>query len=65
MGIYIYIYVCTGLIKSIRPLYVSVSHKHGIRLSDLKFLRYIAHIVDVLLTKFQIRAMSHIVTMSM
>ena len=26
--------LCTGLIKSNRPLYVSVSHKHGIRLSD-------------------------------
>ena len=42
----------TGLIKSNRPLYVSVSHKHGIRLSDLKFLRCIAHVINVLLTEF-------------
>ena len=51
---------CTGLVKSNRPLYVSVSYKHGIRLSDSKFLRCIAHVINVLLTEFQIRTMSHI-----
>ena len=52
---------CTGLIKSNRPLYVSVSHRHGIGLSDFKFLRCIAYVIDVLLAKFQIHTMSHIV----
>ena len=55
---------CIGLIKSNRPLYVSVSHGHGIGLSDLKFLRCIAYVIDVLLAKFQIHTMSHIATMS-
>ena len=57
--------ICTGLIKSNRPLYVSVSHKHGIKLSDSKFLRCVAHVINVLLTEFQIRTMSHIAPMSM
>ena len=42
-----------------------VSHKHGIRLSDLKFLIFIAHVINVLLTEFQIRTMSHMATTSM
>ena len=57
--------VYTGLIKSNRPLYVSVSHKQGNNLSDLKFLRRIAHVINILLKEFQIRTMSHIATMSM
>ena len=55
---------CTGLIKSNRPRYFSVSHKHGIRLSDLKFARCIARVIKVLLAEFQIRIMSHIATMN-
>ena len=57
--------IYTGLIKSNRPLYVSVSHKHGIRLSDSKFLRCIAHVINILLTEFQIRTMSYTASMSM
>ena len=57
--------ICTGLIKSNRPPYVSVSHKHGIRLSDSKFLRCIAHVINILLTEFQIRTMLHIASMTM
>ena len=56
---------CTGLIKSNQPLYVSVSHRHGIRLSDSKFRRCIAHVMNVLLTEFHIRTMSDIAPMSM
>ena len=52
---------CTGLIKSNWPLFVSASHK----LSDLKFLRRIAHVINVLLTGFQVRTLSHIATVSM
>ena len=55
----------TWLIKSNRPLDVSVSQKQGNRLSDLKFLGSIAHVMNVLLTEFQIRSMSHIATMGM
>ena len=60
-----YFMLCTGLFKSNWPLHVSVSHKQGNRLSDLKFLRCIAHIINVLLTKFKIRTMSHIATMGL
>ena len=59
------IIIYTGLIKSNRPLYVSVSHKQGIRLSDLKFFRHTAHAINVLLTEFQIRTMLHVATMNM
>ena len=57
--------ICTGLIKSNRPPYVSVSHKHGIGLSDSKCLRCIGHVINILLTEFQIRTMSHTASMSM
>ena len=59
------LYSSTGLIKSNRPLYVSVSHKQGNKLSDLKFPRHIGHVINDLLTEFQIRILSHIATMSM
>ena len=62
------LYQYTGLIKVIksnRPLYVSDSHKQGKMLSDMKFLRSISHVMNVLLTEFQIRTMSRIATMSM
>ena len=53
--------VCTGLIKSDRPLYLSVSHEKGNRLSNLKILK---RIIDVSLTEFQIRTVSRVATMS-
>ena len=56
-----YIMTYTGFIKSNRPHYVSFSHKHGIRLLNLKFLRGIAHVIYV----FQIRIMQHIATITM
>ena len=48
-----------------RPFLVSVGHKQGNMLSDLKFLRRFAKVTNVLLTEFQIRTMSHMATMSM
>ena len=54
--------VGTVLIKSNRSLFVSVNHTQGFKLSDLKFLRRIAHVINVLLSEFQIRTMSHIAT---
>ena len=57
--------IYTGLIKSNRSLNVSVNHKQGNTLADLKFPRRISHVINVLFTEFQIRAMSHIATMRM
>ena len=53
---------CTGLIKSNRPRFVSVSHKQGNGSSNLKSLRRIAHGINILPTEFQIRTVSYMAT---
>ena len=58
-------HVHTGLIKINQPRFVSGSHKQGNMSSNLKFLRRIAHGIDILLAEFQIRTVSCMATLSL
>ena len=48
------------LIKSNRPLFVSVRNKYVNRLPDFEVFKRIAYVINVWLTEFQISIMSRI-----